>query len=781
MKLATNFSLLISTFLGLLSFSVFSQEEEELIWYNSPAENWDNALPVGNGRLGAMVFGDPKKERIQLNEDSLWPGGPDWGNSKGNPEDLAKIRKLVKEGKLKLADSLMVERFSYKGVTRSHQTMGDLFIDYNHKNISDYRRQLNLATAIAESSFKADGYQFSQEVFSSAEDDVMVIHIKTSNPEGMDFEVFLDRPDDKGHKTVSVSSPNNDILRMEGMITQFGGAKNSEKAALDYGVKFETLLKANSNKGKISAHEGALKFENVDEVTLYLVCNTSFYDENYPSKNTETLKSLKNKDVNEIRKSHIKDYQKFYHRTSFKIAQKDIDSIPTDRRLEYVKDGKEDLGLIEKLFQYGRYLLISSSRPGTNPANLQGIWNEHIEAPWNADYHLNINLQMNYWPSGPANLSELQEPLFDLTDRLIERGKILAKEQYGMKGTVAHQTTDLWATPWMRAERANWGAWIHGGGWIAQHYWEHFQFTQDTLFLKERAYPALKSFAEFYADWLSKDPQTNKLVSFPETSPENNYINKQGDTVAISYGTTMGYQIMAEVFDNTIAASEIIGVENDKFIEEIKSKREKLTSGIEIGEDGRLLEWNEAFEEPEKGHRHISQLYALHPGDDITSGQPELFEAARKTIDYRLEHGGAGPGWSRAWIINYYARLLDAREAYKHIEIFMQRSIYPNLLDIHPPFQIDGNFGFTAGIAEMLLQSHEGFLRILPALPKEWANGEIKGLKARGNVEVDISWQDAKLTKLVLKSIKKQRLKVRYQDEEIEVLLEEGENKSIIF
>lgn len=768
-------------FLGLLSFSAFSQDEEELIWYNSPAENWDNALPVGNGRLGAMVFGDPKKERIQLNEDSLWPGGPDWGNSKGTPEDLAEIRKLVKEGKLKLADSLMVERFSYKGVTRSHQTMGDLFIDYNHQNISEYKRQLNLATAIAESSFKADGYRVSQEVFSSAEDDVLVIHIKTSNPKGIDFEISLDRPNDKGHTTVSVSTPDDHKLKMEGMVTQYGGAKNSEVEVLDYGVEFETLVRANINKGKVSAYEGSLKFKNVDEATLYIVCNTSFYHKNYSSKNTETLKSLKNKNVDEIRKNHIKDYQKFYHRTSYKIAQKDLDSIPTDQRLEYVKDGKEDLGLIEKLFQYGRYLLISSSRPGTNPANLQGIWNEHIEAPWNADYHLNINLQMNYWPSGPANLSELQEPLFDLTDRLIERGKILAKEQYGMNGTVAHQTTDLWVTPWMRAERANWGAWIHGGGWIAQHYWKHFQFTQDTLFLKERAYPALKSFAEFYADWLSKDPQTNKLVSFPETSPENNYINKQGDTVATSYGTAMGYQIMAEVFDNTIAASKIIGVENDNFIEEIKSKREKLTSGIEIGEDGRLLEWNEAFEEPEKGHRHISQLYALHPGDDITSGQPELFEAARKTIDYRLEHGGAGPGWSRAWIINYYARLLDAQEAYKHIEIFMQRSIYPNLLDIHPPFQIYGNFGFTAGIAEMLLQSHEGFLRILPALPKEWANGEIKGLKARGNIEVDIYWEESKLTKLVLKSIKNQEVKVKYLDQEIEVLLEKGKTKTLVF
>ena len=759
----------LSLFIWVLYSCNQAQTEEktlstdDILWYTTPAENWDHALPVGNGRLGAMVFGNPQHERIQLNEDSMWPGKDEWGNSKGTPEDLSHIRKLIKQSNVHIADSLMVGKFSFKGVSRSHQTMGDLFIDFEESEISNYKRLLNLDKALVETSFKADGHTVTETVFSSAADDVLVIKISTENPKGLNYTLKLSRPADHGHPTVQVTSPFNNILKMSGEVTQYAGMKNSEPIVIDHGVKFETLLKVDNTSGTVEASNGQLHLREVKEATILIVCNTSFYHQEYQKKNDETVQAFGSKSYNELLESHINDYQKLYKRVSFSLGEKALDSLPTNERLERVKQGQTDSDLTTKLFQYGRYLLISSSRPNTNPANLQGIWNEHIQAPWNADYHLNINLQMNYWPAGVANLSECQEPLFDFTDRLIERGKILAREQYGLKGSVAHQTTDLWATPWMRAETAYWGSWIHGGGWLAQHYWEHYQFTQDTVFLKERAYPAIKAYAQFYADWLVLDEKDSTYVSFPETSPENSYLADDGKPAAVSYGSAMGHQIIAEVFDNLLESATILGISDD-FTDEIYEKRSRLQSGLKIGSDGRLLEWYKEYQEPEKGHRHISHLYALHPGDDITIENPELFNAAKKTIQHRLDHGGAGPGWSRAWIINFFARLLDKKAVEENIQLFIQKSLYPNLLDIHPPFQIDGNFGFTAGVAEALLQSHEDFLRILPALPDHWKEGSIKGLKARGNIEVDLIWEDGKLNRLTLKSAIPQVVKVKYGD-----------------
>jgi len=744
--------------------------KEQILWYTAPAEDWDNALPVGNGRLGAMVFGDPVNERIQLNEDSMWPGGPEWGNSKGTPEDLEEIRNLIRTGNVHLADSLLVERFSYKWVARSHQTMGDLFIDFEEKEVENYNRKLNLSQAFVSTSYKVDGYQVSQKVFSSAADDVLVIKISTTNPDGLNYDLKLSRPDDNGHKTVDVTTPSNNTIKMTGMVTQYEGMVHSIPVEVDHGVKFETMLQVENNSGKISKIDGGLSLKNVKDASIYIVCNTSFYTENFVEKNKQTLQKINASNYNAILKRHIEDFQGLYNRTTLNLGHHELDTLPTNERLKLVKEGIEDIELSAKLFDYGRYLLISSSRPNTNPANLQGIWNEHIIAPWNADYHLNINLQMNYWLADVTNLSECHKPLFDLTDRLIERGKILAKEQYGMRGTIAHQTTDLWATPWMRAAQPYWGSWIHGGGWIAQHYWEHYRFTQDTVFLRERAYPAIKSYAQFYADWLVLDERDNTLISAPETSPENSYLAADGKPAAASYGNAMGHQIIDEVFDNTLTSASILGIDDD-FIKEIKNKKANLHSGIKIGSDGRLMEWDREYEEPEKGHRHISHLYALYPGDDITIQDPELFEAARKTIQYRLDHGGAGPGWSRAWIINFFARLQDKSAVEENIQLFKERSVYGNLLDIHPPFQIDGNFGFTAGVAEALLQSHEGFLRILPALPNNWKEGSIKGLKARGNILVDISWNEGKLETLTLRSKVNKTVKVVYGTIEKEISL----------
>ncbi len=757
----------------LLSFSQEKEESGNALWYAQPATEWMQALPVGNGRFGAMVFGDPNHERIQLNEDSMWPGAADWGDAKGTPKDLEEIRQLLKEGKNHLVDSLIVAKFSYKTIVRSHQTMGDLYIDFDtNKVVENYRRTLSFDDAVANVSYTSDGNTYSQKVFASHPDDVLIIELATTAREGMNFTLRLDRPDDTGKKTVTLSNPSDTEISMKGMVTQFGGKKGSKPFPITDGVKFETRLKVKNETGTVTAQDGELVLKGVQKATLFLVGNTSFYNgENYITKNSKTLSKVYNTSFQRLFEIHKRDYQRLYDRVAFDLGGKALDSLPIDKRLERLRNGEDDPDLAAKLFQYGRYLLISSSRPGTNPANLQGIWNEHIEAPWNADYHLNINLQMNYWPADVTNLSELNKPFFGYIDRVLERGKITAKEQYGIdRGTMAHHATDLWAPAFMRAEQAYWGSWIHGGGWAGQHYWEHYRYTQDKEFLKNRAYPTLKALSEFYLDWLVWDEKSKAWVSAPETSPENSYIAIDGKAAAVSFGSAMGHQIIAEVFDNTLAAAKILNI-NGPFVQEVAEKRKSLHPGVQVGEDGRILEWNEPYEEPEKGHRHMSHLYALYPGDAITADNTEVFKAAQKTIDFRLQHGGAGTGWSRAWMINFNARLLDAISASENIKKFFEISIADNLFDEHPPFQIDGNFGYTAAVAELLLQSHEGFLRILPALPTQWKTGKISGLKARGNIVVDMEWKDGKLQQLVLESSEKRTIKIKYGNIEKEVVL----------
>ncbi|WP_150452145.1 glycoside hydrolase family 95 protein [Arenibacter lacus] len=768
--------------LTLLVFTIYSCQTQEKetssneIWYAQPASQWMEALPVGNGRLGAMVFGDPNNERIQLNEDSMWPGGPDWGDSKGTPEDLAHFRKLLREGNPHEVDATYMDKFSYKTVVRSHQTMGDLFIDFKgDKKVENYKRSLDLNNALVEVTYTSNGAEYSEKVFSSHADDLMVIHLSTTAAEGMDFDLRLDRPEDHGHKTVTTSNPSDSEISMLGMVTQYGGKRESQPFPIDYGVKFETRLKVENTTGEVVANNGSLSLKGVKDATIYLVANTSFYSDDYKTKNIETLKSVAGKTFSSLLNRHIEDYSSLYNRVALDLGGKELDSLPTDVRLQRIKDGKDDPDLAAKLFQFGRYLLIASSRPGTNPANLQGIWNNHLEAPWNADYHLNINLQMNYWPAEVTNLSELHMPLFDFGDRLLERGKITAKEQYGIdRGAVMHQATDLWATAWMRAERTYWGAWIHGGGWLAQHYWEHYKFTEDEEFLQNRAYPFLKTISEFYLDWLQKDENSEKWISYPEASPENSYYAADGKPVAMAMGSAMGHQIIAEAFENTLEAAQVLEIEDD-FIKEVRTKLEDLYPGVKIGKDGRILEWNEEYEEPEKGHRHMSHLYALHPGVAITSKDKEAFAAAQKTIDYRLQHGGAGTGWSRAWMINFNARLLDAKSAQENITKLMQISIADNLFDEHPPFQIDGNFGYTAGVAELLMQSHEGFIRLLPALPPNWESGSITGLVARGNVELDLEWKDGKLVKVGLLAKRNTEVDLLYNQVETTVALKKDQ------
>jgi len=726
---------------------------EDILWYSKPAEIWEEALPVGNGRIGAMVFGKTDTERIQLNDDSLWPAEDGWEETDGNKNDLEKIRSLLFEGKKAEADQMIVEKFSRKGIVKSHQTLGELFIDLNHSNITEYRRELNLTKALTDVSYKTNGHLFTQTVLASHPHQVVAIKLTSEAPGGINGKIRLIRPQDRGHETATTETDQDNHLVMRGEVTQMGGVFNSEPKPVKEGVRFETLVKVNKKGGTVTNGDDYLELKEVEEAILYLVSNSSYYYENYGEQNRKEIKALENISFRALQKEHIRDHQQLYSRVSLYLEDENRDTVPVNERIALIKEGESDPDLTSLLFQYGRYLLIASSRPGTNPANLQGLWNEHIEAPWNADYHLNINLQMNYWLADVTNLPELNQPLFDYIDKLVESGKTTAQNNFGCGGTFMPHATDLWGASFMQAATAYWGSSFGAGGWLMQHYWQHFEFHKDTVFLKERVFPALHEVAQFYSDWIIEDPRDGSLISAPSTSPENRYLDASGKPVALCLGSAFDQQVIAEVFNNYMKTCDILNLDNN-LSKTIEQQLKQLRTGFVTGSDGRILEWDREYPEFEPGHRHMSHLYGFHPGTSVTqTSKPELFDAVRKTLDYRLEHGGAGTGWSRAWLINCAARLLDGEMAEEHIRFFFTNSVYDNLFCSHPPYQIDGNFGFTAGIAEMLLQSHEnGIIRILPALPPNWSSGSVTGLRARGGYTVDIAWENNKATNVRIQS-----------------------------
>jgi alpha-L-fucosidase 2 len=753
------------------------EPNDDILWYAEPAVQWEEALPLGNGRIGVMVFGGTSSERLQLNDDSMWPGDDGWSEPDGNPDDLKNIRELLFKGNNVEADSLFVEKFSNKTIVRSHQTLGDLHIDLDHNNITEYRRELNISEATATVTYRTGGNLVKEKMFVSHPQQAILIEISTESRKGLNGRIRLTRPEDDGYPTVTVKTTDDNLLIMNGQVTQRAAEFRSEPAPITRGVKFETCLKILNSGGEIAHGEDYLELNKVKRAFIQIVSNSTYYNDDPGAQNELELTALEGKAFNELMEWHIKDHQDLYNRVDFELSGEDMANIPTDERVENVKQGKKDSGLETLLFKYGRYMLIASSREGTNPANLQGLWNQHISAPWNADYHLNINLQMNYWLADVTNLSELNRPLFDYVDKLVENGKTTARVNFGCEGSFLPHATDLWAPTWLRAPTAYWGCSLGAGGWMMQHYWEHFAFTQDTSFLQERAFPAIHEVAQFYSDWIIRDPRDGTLISAPSTSPENRYINAKDERVATCMGSAMDQQVIEEVFDNYISACSILNIEND-LLTKIRQQREQLRPGFVIGSDGRILEWDREYPEMEPGHRHMSHLYGFHPGTSITrEGTPEIFKAVRKTLDYRLDHGGAGTGWSRAWLINCAARLMDGDMAHEHIQLLFQKSIFKNLFDAHPPFQIDGNFGYTAGIAEMLLQSHEGdIIRLLPALPTAWDSGSITGLKGRGNIEVDIIWKDNKLAKAIIKAEKAGRFRILYGDTTLPIALKAGES-----
>ncbi|NIJ54063.1 glycoside hydrolase family 95 protein [Dyadobacter arcticus] len=756
----------------LLIFQTAFAQSNLKFWYKQPARNWNEALPIGNGRIGAMVFGRVNEELIQLNEETLWSGGP--VNNNPNPQAykyLPEVRKALANEDYKLAEELTKK---IQGVfTESYEPLGDLLIKQPLAGQpTNYRRELDISNAITSTSFTINGVDYSREFFVSGADQLMVVKLTASKKGALNFTATTQSQ--LVYQNVVIEK---DQIGMKGQAPAHTDPSYMQTMELPIvyndpsqckGMRFELRVKVQKSDGTVTADAAGLHISGATEAVLILSAATSYNgydkcpdkegkDENKLSESYLTPAVSKSFDI--LKNSHIADYQKYFNRTSLVLNGNPKSELPMDERLKNYAQGTKDPALESLYFQFGRYLLISSSRPGGIPANLQGIWNHELRPPWSSNFTTNINTQMNYWMVETANLSELHTPLLDLISRMEVTGTETAKNFYGAKGWTIHHNSDIWATSNPVSGSPSWANWPMGGAWLSQHLWEHYQFTGDKEYLAKTAYPLMKRAALFCLDWLIED-KNGKLVTAPATSPENIFITERGFKGSVSVATTMDMSIIWDLFTKLIEASDRLG-EDSEFRQLLVEKRSRLFP-LQIGKKGNLQEWYKDWEDTEPEHRHISHLFGLFPGRQISPlYTPEFANATRKTMELR---GDGGTGWSKGWKINIWARLLDGNHAYKLIREQLKLTgvegtdyangggTYPNLLDAHPPFQIDGNFGGTSGIAEMILQSHDGLLNVIPAIPDNWTSGEMKGMKARGGFEVDATWNAGLITQLTVRS-----------------------------